>query len=168
MYASYSALSVNKAFAVDTCLSSSFVNSAAYVSSRFAAISVAFIKQSVTFGSPFTATPIADTIPIVNLESFFIKSSHTPPMRSALPTHVPPNLSPNRAPSPSVTARLDASTFPPRSLAVVASRRASSRPFVRSRRRPVPPSRSGFHRPRIIHRPRVPPPRASLLPSPPR
>jgi hypothetical protein len=53
---------------------------------------VALMRQSVTFGSPLFATPMAETIPIVNGESFFINKSHTPPILSALPTQVPPNL----------------------------------------------------------------------------
>jgi hypothetical protein len=59
-----------------------------------AAIVVAFIKQSVTFGSDFVITPIADTTANVWFPLFALSmsKSQTPDILSEEPTHVPPNL----------------------------------------------------------------------------
>jgi hypothetical protein len=64
------------------------------LSSLAAAIVVAFIKQSVTFGSSFVITPIADTTASVWFPFFALSmsKSHTPDILSEEPTQVPPNL----------------------------------------------------------------------------
>ena len=94
MYASNSFWSVSSASAVVWCLCSSLTSSSRYAGSREEAMSVALMRQSVTLGSPLLATPIALTIPNVftPLLALSMSRSQQPEMRSAEPTHVPPNL----------------------------------------------------------------------------
>jgi len=94
MYLSNSFGIVNKSVAVVVCFSLNFSNSSTYSLDLAAAIVVAFIKQSVTFGSDFVITPIADTTANVWFPRFALSmsKSHTPDILSEEPTQVPPNL----------------------------------------------------------------------------
>mmetsp|Transcript_36478 Transcript_36478/g.90000 ORF Transcript_36478/g.90000 Transcript_36478/m.90000 type:complete len:261 (+) Transcript_36478:2247-3029(+) len=94
MYAASSSGLVSSSSAVVRCLTSSFSSSRPYAGLRDDAMSVALMRQSVTLGSLLLMTPMADTTPNVftPLLALLISRSQHPLMRSALPTHVPPNL----------------------------------------------------------------------------